>query len=96
MLSLRKVHPAVHTVTADLKELTDMCTYKITMQIMFHESGNSLATDDNCMRTICYYCDTERDSWMNPERQGAWMTKRQNNQHVKSYNTNTETHLSRK
>jgi len=63
---------------------------------MFHEIGNSLATDDNCMRTICYYCDQVSDSRKNPEWQGLWMTKRENNQHVKSYNTNRETHLSRK
>jgi hypothetical protein len=63
---------------------------------MFHESGSSLVTDDNCMRTICCYCDHVSDSQMNPERQGVWIIKRENNQHVKSYNTNRETHLSRK
>jgi hypothetical protein len=63
---------------------------------MFHENGNSLATDDNCMRTIFYYCDQVSDNQMNLERQGAWTTKREKNQHVSSHNMIRETHLSRK
>jgi hypothetical protein len=48
------VQPVVSRYTTELPgpSLNNMYAYKITIQTKFHESGKSLATDDNFFPTI--------------------------------------------